>query len=395
MAVSVPGQSPSVDRQPPATDRNSAANTLRLSLRKRPAEAPRYSQTAPPGAIYQRPTQRHQTRQHSTHAGWPEMLIARGGGGGGRCNMRREEWVTVQGPVKEQQPDGMSHRGLRSGRVKPNYEKLREIAEKLRKSNQTPQRLTEQPFCKGGTQGTNEHPSWTGKKQSRMNCGKVRKLRKIADLDSPPDPPATDGDWPCGRGCPALRVRHRTLCGPSALRVLRTTLVEAEKKARARHGGSDQLVLKWIDSAEEDAPDDDAALMDRLDLELPDRFGDAVRVECTLNEELLQDTGGPHGHSFRSVRRMQFSFPERQEPLYTTGDHVAVQPLNDKARALRTVRLLGLEKHVNSRFDAFVMDGTRTVDAGTRCSGERGRVPCAPLRGVAFGRSEATLEHDR
>ena len=26
--------------------------------------------------------------------------------------MRREERVTVQGPVKEQQPDGMSHRGL-------------------------------------------------------------------------------------------------------------------------------------------------------------------------------------------------------------------------------------------------------------------------------------------
>ena len=28
-----------------------------------------------------------------------------------RRNMRREEQVTVQGPVKEQQPDGMSHRG--------------------------------------------------------------------------------------------------------------------------------------------------------------------------------------------------------------------------------------------------------------------------------------------
>ena len=28
-----------------------------------------------------------------------------------RCNMRREERVTVQGPVKEQQPDGMSHGG--------------------------------------------------------------------------------------------------------------------------------------------------------------------------------------------------------------------------------------------------------------------------------------------
>ena len=29
--------------------------------------------------------------------------------------MRREERVTVQGPVKEQQPDGMSHRGLAQG----------------------------------------------------------------------------------------------------------------------------------------------------------------------------------------------------------------------------------------------------------------------------------------
>ena len=28
--------------------------------------------------------------------------------------MRREERVTVQGPVKEQQPDGMSHRGAHS-----------------------------------------------------------------------------------------------------------------------------------------------------------------------------------------------------------------------------------------------------------------------------------------
>ena len=30
-----------------------------------------------------------------------------------RHNMRREEWVTVQGPIKEQQPDGMSYRGWR------------------------------------------------------------------------------------------------------------------------------------------------------------------------------------------------------------------------------------------------------------------------------------------
>ena len=32
-----------------------------------------------------------------------------------RCNMRREDRVTVQGPVKEQQPDGMPHRGWGGG----------------------------------------------------------------------------------------------------------------------------------------------------------------------------------------------------------------------------------------------------------------------------------------
>ena len=32
-----------------------------------------------------------------------------------RRNMRREERVTVQGPVKKQQPDGMSHRGMARG----------------------------------------------------------------------------------------------------------------------------------------------------------------------------------------------------------------------------------------------------------------------------------------
>ena len=33
--------------------------------------------------------------------------------------MRREERVTVQGPVKEQQPDGMSHRGFAGGELWP------------------------------------------------------------------------------------------------------------------------------------------------------------------------------------------------------------------------------------------------------------------------------------
>ena len=35
-----------------------------------------------------------------------------------RRNMRREERVTVQGPVKKQQPDGMSHRGLVHPKIK-------------------------------------------------------------------------------------------------------------------------------------------------------------------------------------------------------------------------------------------------------------------------------------
>ena len=36
-----------------------------------------------------------------------------------RRNMRREEWVTVHGPVKKQQPDGMSHRGWAGGGCPP------------------------------------------------------------------------------------------------------------------------------------------------------------------------------------------------------------------------------------------------------------------------------------
>ena len=41
-----------------------------------------------------------------------------------RRNMRREERVTVQGPVKEQQPDGMSHRGGAGGASLPSKDAL-------------------------------------------------------------------------------------------------------------------------------------------------------------------------------------------------------------------------------------------------------------------------------
>ena len=49
--------------------------------------------------------------------------------------MRREERVTVQGPVKEQQPDGMSHGGGgggHGGRVKEGETGLSEVQRWLR-----------------------------------------------------------------------------------------------------------------------------------------------------------------------------------------------------------------------------------------------------------------------
>ena len=67
-------------------------------------------------------------RRHRTFADGSSCRAGTGAGGGNdtskstgssgrqkaatRRNMRREERVTVQGPVKEQQPDGMSHRGV-------------------------------------------------------------------------------------------------------------------------------------------------------------------------------------------------------------------------------------------------------------------------------------------
>ena len=53
-------------------------------------------------------------------------------GTGGTCeaatrrNVRREERVTIQGPVKEQQPDGMSHRGG-GGAISPGERSVDEI----------------------------------------------------------------------------------------------------------------------------------------------------------------------------------------------------------------------------------------------------------------------------
>ena len=69
--------------------------------------------------------------------------------------------------------------GLKSGIIKSNCEKLREIVGNLRCPNQTPRSLKVQHFCTGDTQGTNKHTKWTSKQQIaaklRENCGKIAK----------------------------------------------------------------------------------------------------------------------------------------------------------------------------------------------------------------------------
>ena len=98
-----------------------------------------------------------------------------------RRNMRREERVTVQGPVKEQQPDRMSHRGFGSppgpgvslGRILegPSIE----------------------PLFEGGGGGSRVHASNHVRHDKRMlgPCdGEVRRARALRgfdyDLPSPP-----------------------------------------------------------------------------------------------------------------------------------------------------------------------------------------------------------------
>ena len=97
-------------------------------------------------------------------------------------------------PTKQRRkPTSLCGRGggiaVRKGQIQ-----LRKIAEKLRCRNQTSRSLKEQHFCTRDTQGTYNHARWTSKKQLRKIVGNSRKwrncekLRKIADLNSPPSP---------------------------------------------------------------------------------------------------------------------------------------------------------------------------------------------------------------
>ena len=68
---------------------------------------PRQQPAQPQHTNYWAPRHRNDTSKSTGRSGRQKAATQR--------NMRREERVTVQGPVKEQQPDGMSHRGLTFG----------------------------------------------------------------------------------------------------------------------------------------------------------------------------------------------------------------------------------------------------------------------------------------
>ena len=65
----------------------------------------------------------------------------------------------------------------------------------------------------------------------------------------------------------------------------------------------------------------------------------------------------------RSVRLLSFELGEQPTPPYATGDHIAVHPLNDPQRVLRTARLLGLTGRLDCRFDAYIAHGEQRLDA--------------------------------
>ena len=73
-----------------------AALTRKRHIMPHSAQSQRTNRWAP------RTRKRHQRRSTGRSGGQKAAT---------RRNMRREERVTVQGPVKKQQPDGMSHRG--------------------------------------------------------------------------------------------------------------------------------------------------------------------------------------------------------------------------------------------------------------------------------------------
>jgi len=93
------------------------------------------------------------------------------------------------------------------------------------------------------------------------------------------------------------------------------------------------------------APADDA-VRDPLEVELPQEGS----VPCVVNEELLADGDV----ASRSTRMVAFEFPADQ--TYETGDHLAIQPMNNRDLVLRFAEVLGLQGHLGESFTAVMDD---------------------------------------
>lgn len=88
------------------------------------------------------------------------------------------------------------------------------------------------------------------------------------------------------------------------------------------------------------------AIRDPLDIEFPE----GTTVPCVLNHELLEQGD----IESRSIRMIAFEFPSEQ--TYETGDHLAVQPLNDLELVTRFVRMLDLQSHLGDQFTVVMND---------------------------------------
>ena len=132
-----------------------------------------------------------------------------------------------------------------------------------------------------------------------------------------------------------LTLIERILLPPS----LRSAL---EGEAQVRLGSNARppvLEVRWETPAARGGEDP-------LDVALPE----AGSVPCILNQELL-DGGDVES---RLTRMIAFEFPPEQ--TYATGDHLAVQPLNDRDLVMRFVKVLDLQDHLADNFTVMMND---------------------------------------
>ena len=98
--------------------------------------------------------------------------------------------------------------GLRSGSVKSNCDKLREIAGTLRCRNQIWRSLEERHFCTGETQGTKNHTRWTVVRPPAGTPAHACSSGLETTMGWPVGPGPEGGPWPGGPS--SVRARNHT-----------------------------------------------------------------------------------------------------------------------------------------------------------------------------------------